>query len=79
LDDGVRVKEWEFGRQGMYVPGATKLSRGVSSGITAFGKTNAPIDKAKSLGLEGEDGIAVRTTLAKCVGTATLGGEPTTS
>jgi len=63
----------------MHVPGVTKLSRGASSAIMAFGKTNAPIDKVKSLGLEGEHGVAVRTTLAKCVGTATLGGEPMTS
>jgi hypothetical protein len=60
-------------------PGMTKLSNGASSGITALGKTNAPVDISGISGVVGEEGLDTSTTLAKCVGTATLGGEPITS
>lgn len=56
-----------------------KLSRGASSGIIAFGRTNAPVESSRISGVEGEEGLAVSTTFAKWVGTATLGGEPITS
>lgn len=61
------------------LPGTMKLSRGVSSRMTALGRTKAPVDSSKVLGFEGEDGLLVKTTLAKWVGTDTLGGEPITS
>lgn len=57
----------------------TKLSNGVSSGIAAFGSTKAPRETSKLEGVEGEEGVVVRTTFAKWVGTAMLGGEPITS
>jgi len=56
-----------------------KLSKGASSRITALGNTNAPVESSKMSGVDGEVGFAVKTTLAKCVGTDTLGGEPITS
>jgi hypothetical protein len=33
--------------------------------MTALGKTKAPVASSKVLGLDGEDGFVVRTTLAK--------------
>jgi len=42
-----------------------KVVKGTSSGITAFGKTNAPEDNASLSGACGEEGVAVRITLAK--------------
>jgi hypothetical protein len=57
----------------------TKLSRGASSGIIAFGSTNAPVEISCTSGVEGDEGLEASTTLAKCVGTATFGGEPITS
>jgi len=47
--------------------------------MTALGKTKAPVDSSKMSGVEGEDGLLVKTTFAKWVGTDTLGGEPITS
>lgn len=61
------------------VPGIMKLVNGVSSGITALGSTNAPVLISKTSGVNGEEGFDVKTTFAKCVGTATFGGEPITS
>ena len=60
-------------------PGTMKLVKGTSSGITAFGNTNAPEDNSSLSGACGEEGFAVRITLAKWVGTETFGGEPMTS
>lgn len=62
-----------------YPPGTTKLFNGTSSGMSVFGSTNAPVLISGTLGVLGEEGLVVSTTLAKCVGTATLGGEPMTS
>lgn len=45
----------------------------------AFGNTKAPVEISVTLGVDGEDGLDVNTTLAKCVGTETFGGEPMTS
>jgi hypothetical protein len=59
--------------------GYTKLSKGASSGMTAFGSTNAPVETSGTWGVEGDDGRDARTTFAKCVGTATFGGLPITS
>jgi hypothetical protein len=59
--------------------GMTKFSRGVSSGIGALGSTNAPAESSSMFGVPGDDGLEVRTTFAKWVGTATFGGEPITS
>jgi hypothetical protein len=42
-----------------------KLSRGVSSGMTALGRTKAPVDISKISGFEGEDGLLAKTTFAK--------------
>jgi hypothetical protein len=56
-----------------------KLSSGVSSRMTALGRTKAPVDISKMSGFEGEDGLLVKITFAKWVGTDTLGGEPITS
>jgi len=47
--------------------------------MTALGRTKAPVNNSKMSGFEGEDGLLVNTTLAKWVGTDTLGGEPMTS
>lgn len=47
--------------------------------MIAFGSTNAPVEVSGMCGVEGDDGREVRTTLAKCVGTATFGGLPITS
>lgn len=44
-----------------------------------FGSTNAPVLISGTSGVLGEDGLVVNTTFAKCVGTATFGGEPMTS
>lgn len=60
-------------------PGMTKPSRGASSLMTAFGRTKAPKESSKISGVAGEVGLDARTTLAKCVGTETFGGEPITS
>ena len=65
--------------RGGTVPGVTKLSNGTSSGMIAFGRTKAPVEISGTSGVEGEDGLEARTTFAKWVGTATLGGEPMTS
>jgi len=62
-----------------YSPGTTKLFNGASSGMGVFGSTNAPVLISGTLGVLGEEGLVASTTLAKCVGTATLGGEPMTS
>jgi len=59
--------------------GTTKLSRGASSGITALGRTKAPVDISWMLGVEGDTGFDARTTFAKWVGTETFGGLPITS
>ena len=59
--------------------GTTKLSSFASSGMTAFGRTNAPVEISGMSGVRGEDGFEVRTTFAKWVGTETLGGVPMTS
>ena len=56
-----------------------KLSRGVSSRMTTFGRTKAPVNSSKVSGFEGEDGLLAKTTFAKWVGTDTLGGDPITS
>ena len=61
------------------LPGTTKLSKGVSSGIAALGSTNAPVLTSRVSGVEGEDGLLVSTTFAKCVGTPMFGGVPMTS
>jgi hypothetical protein len=42
-----------------------KLSKGVSSGMTALGKTNAPVDISGTFGVAGEEGLDTRITLAK--------------
>ena len=42
----------------------------------AFGSTNAPVEISETWGADGDDGRDARTTLAKCVGTATFGGLP---
>lgn len=60
-------------------PGTTKLFNDTSSGMGAFGSTNAPVLISGMFGVLGEDGFVVNTTFAKCVGTATFGGEPMTS
>lgn len=54
------------------VPGTTKLANGAWSGMIALGRTNAPMEVSC-------EGFVVKTTLAKWVGTATLGGVPMTS
>ena len=56
-----------------------KLSSFASSGMAALGRTNAPVEISGTPGVDGEDGFDVSTTLAKCVGTEMLGGEPITS
>lgn len=61
------------------LPGTTKFSKGASSGISAFGRTNAPVEISGICGVDGDDGLVVKTTLAKCVGTPMLGGLPITS
>lgn len=61
------------------VPGVTKLSSEASSGMIALGRTNAPVETSRMSGVEGEEGREARTTFAKWVGTAMLGGEPMTS
>jgi hypothetical protein len=45
----------------------------------ALGSTKAPVDISSTSGVDGEDGLLAKTTLAKWVGTLTLGGEPITS
>lgn len=62
-----------------HVLGMRKLSMGVVSGMAAFGSTNAPEESSTRSGFEGDKGFDASTTLAKCVGTATFGGEPMTS
>lgn len=59
--------------------GTTKLSSLASSEMTALGSTNAPVEISGTSGVLGEEGFDVRTTFAKCVGTATFGGVPMTS
>jgi hypothetical protein len=59
--------------------GVLNACNGILSSMLAFGKTNAPAEISGMSGVEGEDGRVVSTTLAKCVGTATLGGDPITS
>ena len=63
----------------MDAPGTMKDSKGASSGMIALGNTNAPVEISCSCGVEGDDGREVRTTFAKCVGTAMFGGLPMTS
>jgi hypothetical protein len=63
----------------VHILGTTKLSRGASSGIIAFGSTNAPVEISSASGVDGDKDFEVSTTLAKCVGTATFGGEPISS
>ena len=45
----------------------------------AFGSTKAPVEISGISGVSGDDGFEVNTTLAKWVGTETLGGDPITS
>lgn len=45
------------------LPGTMKVCNGVSSGIGAFGRTNAPILVSRTSGLLGLDGFAPRMTL----------------
>lgn len=71
----VRCTRWPQGDK----PGTTKLSSGASSGICAFGRTNAPVEISGMSGVDGEEGFVVKTIFAKCVGTATFGGVPMTS
>lgn len=71
--------QWHFLVWHNYLPGTIKLSRGVSSLMIALGKTKAPVDSSKISGFEGDDGLLVKTTFAKWVGTDTFGGEPITS
>ena len=47
--------------------------------MTALGRTKAPVEISNTSGVDGEDGLVVSTTFAKCVGTAMLGGVPITS
>ena len=61
------------------IPGTIKLVRGVSSDITALGRTNAPLASSRISGVDGDEGLDVNMTFAKCVGTAIFGGEPITS
>lgn len=70
------MKTFELARR---LPGTTNPSNGASSGITAFGSANAPIESSCTSGVAGDTGREARTTLAKCVGTPTLGGLPMTS
>ena len=63
----------------LVVPGTIKLSKGLSSGISAFGKTKAPVEISGTCGVDGDEGLDVRTTFAKWVGTDTFGGFPITS
>lgn len=58
---------------------AMKDVSGVSSEIAALGSTKAPVETSETKGVEDEDGREARTTLAKCVGTPTLGVFPMTS
>jgi len=58
---------------------AMKDVSGVSSEIAVLGSTNAPVETSETRGVEDEDGREARTTLAKCVGTPTLGEFPMTS
>jgi len=44
-----------------------KLSRGLSSGMTAFGRTKAPVDISKYQGLKVRMGLLAKTTFAKWV------------
>jgi hypothetical protein len=59
--------------------GTENDSHGAWSGMIALGRMNAPAASSRMSGVPGEDGLEVRTTLAKWVGTPTLGGEPITS
>lgn len=59
--------------------GTMKFSNGVLSLMTALGRTKAPVASSRISGVDGDDGFVVNTTLAKWVGTDTLGGEPITS
>jgi hypothetical protein len=61
------------------LPGIMKLSNGASSGMTAFGRTKAPMASSGMSGEDGEDSRDPNTTFAKWVGTAILGGFPITS
>jgi len=45
--------------------GTIKLVKGVPSIMAALGRTKAPVDKSTWSGVDGEDGLVVRTTLAK--------------
>lgn len=56
-----------------------KFSKGASSEMAAFGRTNAPVDISGVSGVEGDEGLDASTTFAKCVGTPMFGGEPMTS
>jgi len=47
------------------IPGTTKLVRGVSSAITAFGSTNAPVDTSSFSGVRGDEGLEANMTFAK--------------
>jgi len=53
------------GETRVHLPGTTKFSKGVSSRMTALGKTKAPVDSSKISGVDGEEGFVVSTTLAK--------------
>jgi hypothetical protein len=47
--------------------------------MDALGRMNAPVETSTSFAPQPGEGRVVSTTLAKCVGTATLGGDPITS
>ena len=60
------ITEGSLGRTSLTnSPGMTKVSRGVSSEMTALGKTNAPVDISGTSGVAGEEGLEARMTLAK--------------
>ena len=68
-----------WGREGQDVPGTTKLVSGASSGMTAFGNTNAPTlhslsapEPLTSAPTDARGGRDERITFAKWVGTATV-------
>lgn len=79
IDCTPRVRQKPAIQESEHGPGTTKLSSFASSGMGALGSTNAPVEISMMFGVDGEEGFAVSTTFAKCVGTDTFGGEPITS
>ncbi len=65
-------------RRVFYLPGTANEVRGALSGITALGRTKAPIDISFAA-LMTELDFDVNMTFAKWVGTEMDGGEPITS